>query len=42
MEDSIDNIPDENVQIISPKKCIFLLNKKNMLINLDKKKINYI
>ena len=41
MEDSIDNIPDENVQIISPKKCIFLLNKKNMLINLDRKKINY-
>ena len=41
MEDSIDNIPDENVQIISPKKCIFLLYKKNMLINLDRKKINY-
>lgn len=39
--DCIDNIPDENIHIVSPKKCIFLLNKKNMFINSEKKRNNY-
>ena len=41
MEDYNDNIPDENIKIISPKKCFFLLNKMNMFINTEKKRINY-
>lgn len=36
MEDYIENIPDENIQIVSPKKCIFLLNKRNMFIKSEK------
>ena len=41
MDDYSDIIPDENVQIASPKKCVFLLNKINMFINSEKKKYNY-
>ena len=41
MEDYNDNIPDENIKIISPKKCIFLLNNMNMFINSEKKRKNY-
>ncbi len=41
MEDYIENIPDENIQIVSPKKCIFLLNKRNMFIKSEKISNNY-
>ena len=37
MEDYNDNIPDENIKIVSPKKCSFLLNNMNMFINSEKK-----
>lgn len=41
MEDYNENIPDENIQINTPKKCIFLINKMNMFIKSDKKRNNY-
>ena len=41
MEDYNDNIPDENIKIISPKKCFFLLNNMNMFINSEKKRKNF-
>ena len=41
MEDYIENIPDENIQIVSPIKCIFLLNKRNMFIKSEKISNNY-
>ena len=39
MDEFNENIPDENIQISSPKKCLILLNKKNMFIK-SKRKIN--
>ena len=41
MEDYNDNIPDENIKIVSPKKYSFLLNNMNMFINSEKKKGNF-
>ena len=38
MEEYEDNVPDENIQIISPKKCNFLLKDMNMFIKSEKKK----
>ena len=37
MEEYEDNVPDENIQIISPKKCNFLLKDMNMFIKSEKK-----
>ena len=37
MEEYEDNIPDENIQIISPKKCNFLLKDMNMFIKSERK-----
>ena len=36
MEEYEDNVPDENIQIISPKKCNFLLKDMNMFIKSEK------
>ena len=38
MEDYNENIPDENIQITSPKKSKFLLSNMNMFIKSDKKR----
>ena len=36
MEEYEDNVPDENIQIESPKKCNFILKEKNMFINSER------
>ena len=41
MDDYSDIIPDENIQIATPKKCVFLLNKRNMFIKSEKKSNEY-
>ena len=41
MEDYNDNIPDENIKIVSPKKYSFLLNNMNMFIKSEKKIGNF-
>ena len=40
MEEYEDNVPDENIQIISPKKCNFFLKDMNMFIKSEKKRNN--
>ena len=41
MEENNDIIPDENINIVSPKKCSFLLNNLNMFIKSERKKYNF-